>query len=333
MEGDQIALTTDTGYERDENQDRAVVLRASGHNGMEYLLAVICDGMGGMQDGRACASIAASSVVVAFLRSRHLSTKERLRSAALFANQVVHGNFAGKGGATLSAVCFSDGEEAIGLNVGDSRIYGAKPGKLTALSADDTIAGQIGRGGGGAEAHKLLQFVGMGPDIDPHVIEIPGELTRTVIMTDGAHGIPEDALELLVTRASMPLQVTRRVVQAAQWMGTRDNGTAICVQAPVRFRPSAIERSVRLWDAWGELHLVNPTDGRPAKPEDVAEFGDFFSPDSQEPSPVERRSRRRKQSGKRNVTDAQSVLDDKPVKAPLSVEITQISEPTNEGNH
>ncbi len=264
LEGGQVAITTDIGSERDENQDRAVVLRSSAPDGTEYLLAIVCDGMGGMRDGRLCASIAASGVVVAFLRSQAVALRERLVNAAQSANLSVHQKYGGKGGATLSAVCISSSGETCGLNVGDSRIYGSTSRRISALSVDDTIAGQIGREGGGAEANSLLQFIGIGTDIDPHIVEIPTDLQWIVITTDGAHCIPPDALLLLASRAQTAEELSRRVVQSAQWMGSRDNGTVACVRVPLGVLSASIERSVRLVDPCGEIHLLNPTDNRPA---------------------------------------------------------------------
>jgi len=105
LEDDQVAISTDIGYERAENQDRVVVLRCSGSGENEYLLTAICDGMGGMRDGQICASLAVSGVIVAFLKSHHLTIKDRLLSTARATNQAVHQRYRGKGGATLSAVC------------------------------------------------------------------------------------------------------------------------------------------------------------------------------------------------------------------------------------
>jgi serine/threonine protein phosphatase PrpC len=339
LEGDQVAISTDIGCDRAENQDRVVVLRCSGSGESEYLLTAICDGMGGMQDGQICASLAVSGVIVAFLKSHHLAIKDRLLSTTLAANQSVHQRYRGKGGATLSAVCVSSRGETWGLNVGDSRIYGSKSGKLTALSTDDTIAGQIGREGGGGEANSLLQFIGIGSDIDPHIVEIPPDLDRIVITTDGAHGIPRDALALLVTRAQTSFEVCRRVVQAAQWMGTRDNGTVACVQTPLTILPPAVERSVRLWDPWGELHLLNPVDNRPAARNDAMDPGQEKQPDvaSNEPGALkiarsERTHGTRKRADKTKVTQPRLPTEDRPTKPSQSIQITEIPEPPDEGD-
>lgn len=264
IEGCRVSVATDIGHERTENQDRVVLLRSGLADGSEHLLIVVCDGMGGMQDGRVCASVAASGIVVAFLRLSTLPIQARLQQAARLANESVFLAYRGRGGATLSAVCGSSSGEVVGLNVGDSRIYGFAAGRITPLSVDDTIAGQIDGGRSDPEAHSLLQFIGVGPDLEPHVIAVPLETERVVITTDGTHFMPQEAMNPLVAHAGTATEVSRRLVRSAQWMGSRDNATAACLDLPLQVRAPGIERSIRVWDPWGELHLLAPPDHRPA---------------------------------------------------------------------
>lgn len=52
------ALGTTIGEVRQENQDRAVIARLPiSENGRTGIVAVVCDGMGGMVDGSHCAEI------------------------------------------------------------------------------------------------------------------------------------------------------------------------------------------------------------------------------------------------------------------------------------
>lgn len=337
LENGQVNITTDQGSERTENQDRVVVLKASSPGNVEHLLVIVCDGMGGMLDGGLCASLAVSGVVVAFLRSRFASLPERLSRSAQDANLAVFKNYAGKGGATLSAVCVSSSGEACGLNVGDSRIYGSRSGKIAALSIDDTIAGQIGPEKGGAESNSLLQFIGIGPDMEPHVVEVPADLNWVFITTDGAHFIPSEALALLVARSRTATEMGRRVVQAAQWMGSRDNGTVACVQMPLRISSSTVERSVRLVDPWGELHVLNPTEGRPihATNADHAEDKEqqrHHLQDGETENTQVASATRDKRSNKRRVTKGKPPSSENLEKPTQSIEIFEINDTSTDGN-
>jgi len=64
--------------------------------------------------------------------------------------------------------------KVIGVNVGDSRIYGISASKQTTqLTLDDTLAGYLGRReskGANISEKGLVQFVGMGDGIEPHII-------------------------------------------------------------------------------------------------------------------------------------------------------------------
>ena len=53
-----IAMASDIGLVRSENQDRAAILRIQLTEGRSSVVVVLCDGMGGMSDGAECASLA-----------------------------------------------------------------------------------------------------------------------------------------------------------------------------------------------------------------------------------------------------------------------------------
>src|SRR5687768_15377169 len=59
------ALASDVGNVREDNQDRAVVIRGRDQKGQEYVLVVVADGIGGMIDGASCAAIAIAAFVAA----------------------------------------------------------------------------------------------------------------------------------------------------------------------------------------------------------------------------------------------------------------------------
>ena len=52
-----VAIGTDKGRVRSENQDRAGVLRTQDDLGQTFIVGVLCDGMGGMAAGEECASL------------------------------------------------------------------------------------------------------------------------------------------------------------------------------------------------------------------------------------------------------------------------------------
>jgi hypothetical protein len=149
---------------------------------------------------------------------------------------------------------------------------------------------------------------------------------------------PPEALELLITRAHTAAELSRRVVQAAQWMGSRDNGTVACLHMPLGVLPTTIERSVRLVDPWGELQLLNSIDNRQSPSVGGAPASNAnrsVVPDS-EPISAEKVRQNRQQSRKRRgsksqVTRPMLLPDETSEKPTQSVEITEIREQTLEG--
>jgi serine/threonine protein phosphatase PrpC len=322
-----VGVATDIGPEREENQDRAAITRFSASDGVDYLLAIVCDGMGGMAYGGECASLAISAFIVGFLKNHRAGLEDRLRSAAEQANVAVHRLYAGKGGSTLSAFC-STGVTHMGVNVGDSRIYCRSGGALKLITTDDTLAAHRQSSQADPGSRSLLQYIGIGHDLVAHVVTIPTECEVVLVTSDGAHSIPDDALEALARHAQSPFELTRRLVQTAQWMGSRDNGTAVCVNVFALGQIPQIERAVWLSDAGGELHILNPTDSRsaaapdPAQGNDVVRTGDRSdSPESRRP--VTKRNRTRKKS--------ESKAKVRPERPSVQVEITEILEPPAEG--
>ena len=68
-------------------------------NGSLVAIAV-SDGMGGMRDGGACASLTLAAFFEELLRLRTLSLSDRVRRSTQLANERVHAFARGQGGAT-----------------------------------------------------------------------------------------------------------------------------------------------------------------------------------------------------------------------------------------
>lgn len=86
-----IVLATALGR-RAENQDRVAVIRMrSALRPNRSLMAIaVSDGMGGMRDGGACASLTLAAFFEELLRLRTFSLPDRVRRSTLLANERVH---------------------------------------------------------------------------------------------------------------------------------------------------------------------------------------------------------------------------------------------------
>ncbi|WP_162918511.1 PP2C family protein-serine/threonine phosphatase [Taklimakanibacter deserti] len=253
-----IAFGTDKGPSRDNNQDRAVVIKVSGQTRESSLLcAVVCDGMGGMRDGAACASIAIGAFVAEMARASEILDQISLLEAALHsANESVHHFARGGGGTTLSALLVTPSGRGYWLNVGDSRVYGLfKDGKdfeLRKITTDDNM--QEAFGGRGTD---LVQFVGIGAGIVPHTGQLDSRASSALITTDGIHSIEPRLLSLVYENAPNFRSGTERLLAAANWVSGADNGTIVGLSL------KDAQRSLRLSEdvgSSGMLELWKPAE-------------------------------------------------------------------------
>lgn len=209
-----------------------MVAHLSFPSGDTFLIAVVCDGMGGMAQGAEAAGCAASEFVAYFAAGHKKPLIQLLKDAVSRANQEVYQRFEGSGGTTLSAVVVMDtGEAAVG-HVGDSRLYEGSPNQqLNLLTRDDTIGGQI-RSSVDEDLldNRLLQFVGVGGQIEPHIFRVPIGLGSTFLLTtDGAHSIGKKALEGISKNSSSTVELVRKIIFVAEAIGVEDNSSAVAI--------------------------------------------------------------------------------------------------------
>lgn len=220
-----IAIATDLGVKRTENQDRAAIMKFRSQTDL-YTLVAIVDGMGGMRDGEQAAELAISTFFNSVLESIHLGSEQAITQATLAANNAVFAFANGKGGSTLSALLLCNDDVDVTVNVGDSRIYAKDSGlnKLVRLSIDDSLAEAVG--GSGTE---LLQFIGMGEGLKPHVAPLKSVVNQVYLTTDGVHYIEPKTLSDIVENAGGVNQIVERLIATARWCGGPDNASICAV--------------------------------------------------------------------------------------------------------
>src|ERR1700730_14770228 len=108
---------------REENQDRVVCLSGQSGNGRGFTAIILCDGIGGLANGGACADLAIAVAANAILVHHDDDGGALLEYAVQQANIAIHRFFSGRGGATLSAILLDAGRRLYAINIGDSRVY------------------------------------------------------------------------------------------------------------------------------------------------------------------------------------------------------------------
>lgn len=192
---------TDVGIIKSNNQDSVLIKHASTDIG-EVLMAVVCDGMGGLAKGE----LASATVIRAFSRwfdeelpfeledvdMQVIGGKWSLMLKSLNMKIQEYGQQLGSNlGTTFSGILFVDDKYVI-VHVGDTRIYHIGS-TLHQLTTDQTfVAREISRGTMTEEQAKtdkrrnlLLQCVGASKNVDPQIICGAAEKGAYMICSDG----------------------------------------------------------------------------------------------------------------------------------------------------
>ena len=228
------AIRTHKGKIRQSNQDS---LLAS--NGLFPLYAV-ADGMGGHRGGNV-----ASAMAVACLSELDLSLppdQARLNSAVQHANTLIWkrqmNDFSLSGMGTTLTVLWEGNQDVFLAHVGDSRAYLYRAGKLSQMTADHSLVGELLRSGAITPdtarnypyRNIVTRAVGTEAKLQCDLIRADKQpLDRWLLCSDG---LTEYATqENLILAMSMPLDsAADALLQLALDGGGRDNITLILLE-------------------------------------------------------------------------------------------------------
>jgi protein phosphatase len=244
---------SDAGNVRQFNEDRIVVAPEIG-------VVAVADGMGGHRAGEVASRLAADLVVDALRaaltdagatgtqHSPLLALDQSINQANRAILEAARGHPSHQGmGTTLAVALFHQRGVAIG-NVGDSRIYRLRGGKLALLTRDDSLlrqqleAGLIAAGDV-ADSHNrslVTQALGVAEPVDAHPVNvdaIPGDVF--LLCSDGLNDlVDDDDIELIVASLKSNLSLASQIlVQTAKDNGGYDNISVILVRIPQRAAP------------------------------------------------------------------------------------------------
>lgn len=244
---------TDIGISKATNQDSVLIKHASTDTG-EVLMAIICDGMGGLAKGE----LASATVIRRFAKWFHEELPMELVKPNLNVigaqwalmlkelNQTIleYGSAHGVSlGTTFSGILFVGGQFVI-AHVGDSRVYHIGS-LLRQLTTDQTfVAREVSRGNMTPEQAKvdkrrnlLLQCVGASKQVEPQVICGTTETGTYLLCSDGfRHEISQkeifDCLNpVMLTDRCVMHNYTRHLIELVKARRERDNISAIVIKA------------------------------------------------------------------------------------------------------
>ena len=235
------AAVSDRGRKRASNED------AFGYS-VEDGIYVVCDGMGGAAAGEVASSLAVDEVLRRL--SGHSSQERaslaeaaqdavRAANVAIFSRAQRNRRLNGMG-TTLVALAAEDCRIWV-LNIGDSRCYRLRNGRLEQLTTDHSLVEEQVRMGRMSQHEALhspwknviTRALGTQPSVTPDVFEQeaePGDLF--LLCSDGlTRELPDSMIEFLLCR-KLPLEeLCRCLVDAANKAGGHDNITCLLVRA------------------------------------------------------------------------------------------------------
>ena len=232
------AVLTDTGQQRDNNEDAAVAVPELG-------LFVIADGMGGHAAGEVASALATKTLIDKVrgepVPRRVCDEGPLLRDAIIEANAAVvraseESELEGMG-TTLTVLRYR-GSTAVVSHVGDTRAYVLRKRKLRCLTRDHTFVGVLVRSGVLSEEdamhhpdrHVLTQAIGSAGGVDPDVVQTRvARGARLLLSTDGLHDVVTRA-EIAELASQPTLEVAvRSLIDRANELGGPDNVSVILI--------------------------------------------------------------------------------------------------------
>lgn len=211
------------------------------------LMAIVADGMGGMEAGKQVSEMAVSCMVSAFSQMQRTGDLAlQLRNAVIAADDALVQRFKGIGGTTLISCIIYD-EKLYFASVGDSYLYLMRGGSLYRLNREQNyrhqlyteaiLAGSIDptEADQDPDGHRLSAFLGMGGLSDLDYLRQPLPLRDGDILllcSDGVGGVVTESQIIQnlssSSAAEMCLNLDESVRRAARVH--QDNYTALVIR-------------------------------------------------------------------------------------------------------
>jgi serine/threonine protein phosphatase PrpC len=244
-----VAGQTDVGKKRTRNEDFYKILVPPRGVQQEKLgaLFLVADGMGGVGGGDIASKSATEEIIREYYdtKSSQDSPQQRLQTALESANSYLQKQAARVGlqriGSTVAGAVLTSTDEVVVFNVGDSRVYRVRQGKIEKLSQDQSVmAKQIESGLLTEEEarvernNNLTAFLGQPIPLTPVYRKASARKEDIlVICSDGLWSLVEDNEILEVVQNNTAKQAVQKLVNLALKRGAPDNVTVIVLRIGV----------------------------------------------------------------------------------------------------
>lgn len=277
-----VAAYTDTGTHKETNQDSICVRRASVSDVGEVIMAIVCDGMGGLKKGEVASAAGVNAFGAWFdknlsslpvLCGTDFSLVQRQWTAL---TEEIHQSlqqYAAESGAQLGTTItafFAYADRYLTMNIGDSRIYERK-NTLRQLTQDQSlVAREIAAGRITEEESRhhpqrniLLQCLGAGSQVAP--VFTTGKIRADalyLLCSDGlVHEIPPEELverfqAVYLNSKDAMTGALREATELCKSRGETDNITSVLIKTwesgyvkPKKFGMDQLRRALHLASA------------------------------------------------------------------------------------
>ncbi|WP_368930476.1 PP2C family serine/threonine-protein phosphatase [Achromobacter xylosoxidans] len=240
-----LAFGAHPGERRTRNEDRVAVAKISSINGQGYVVAIVCDGVGGLEAGDMAASTAISACVSHIAKCQYVyPIKELLPRAIRAMDDSVRKALGGRGATTACVVLISSAGDFAATSIGDSRIFSwdINQKKLDQVSVDDTLENELRkirnadlsmlkqRGIGGSLSQALGESGRTSEDLNIIIHDRDSFSDGMVMASDGVWKVSLEAFKAVVVNSSNALDAVRRVLATSSWMGGIDNAAIITIK-------------------------------------------------------------------------------------------------------
>jgi PPM family protein phosphatase len=225
----RVAAGTSTGMVRSRNEDAAYVGR---------WLCAVADGMGGHAAGDVASSTVIEAIrpfdidVVPGQLTATLGNAVREASARLAA-RAQNDPSVGSMGSTLTALLWSGSHVAL-ANVGDSRAYLLRDGRLAPITEDHVLSKLVANPMPSHISDHLVRFLDKRPGVSPDLVlrtARPGD--RYLLCSDGLSAVlAVDVIHGVLAGTDDPEDAVGTLIRLTNEAGAPDNVTVIVVDVP-----------------------------------------------------------------------------------------------------
>lgn len=241
----ESASNSDTGKKRANNEDWVAGFEPTSPREVQESgsLYIVADGVGGASKGEQASQYAAKKVLFDFFQDPSLSPKLRLQRSIRKACQEIYeysqDSNLSRMATTLVAANVRENKLTV-ANVGDSRCYLIRSGKVTQITQDHNFVGELIRNGSlSTEEAKhakvrntLLRSLGGEPDVDVDIFGefdlFPGDII--ILCSDGLTRYADDADILRICSSGTSEKISEQLVDFANERGGADNTSVYVIR-------------------------------------------------------------------------------------------------------